>query len=101
MRTIDMTCPKCNGTMVLNGQGDYAFLTCPYCGTLPRTLVESDRIKRARIEAQMEETYLAYRYMDRQDRIMERRTDRRIQLRIICAVAVTALVMIVIFFSQG
>ena len=43
MRTIELTCKKCNGTMEVNE--DEGKIVCPFCGTT-NWIVESDEIRR-------------------------------------------------------
>ncbi len=100
MKFVQMTCNRCNATMMLEKHDDYSSISCPYCGNGKGLLIESDRVKVARMKADTEQLKLTLRHQKHLDYMNEYRSRRKTQIVIICAFAVITLVLIGIFLHQ-
>ncbi len=99
MKTIRTTCRNCHGRMTLEEHGAYYRLSCPFCGSA-EILMGNDRVQVAQIEADTDRLGMAYRHLEHLDYLEEAHTRRRIQIAIICAFALIALVLTWIFMTQ-
>ena len=100
MKIIDMTCQKCNGTMVLD-KNDSSSIFCPYCGNSEKIMIESDKVKIAKLRAETERLDISLSYRERQDYRDENRSKRRIQLWIIVFIALVVLGLLWVFMHMN
>ena len=70
---------------------------CPHCGNSATLLVESDRVKVARMQAEVAQTDIALRYREHRDRMGMDLYRFRGQIISICSLAAVILVLIGIY----
>ena len=99
MKTVRLTCKKCNATLQLAKYADSTRLFCPYCGSSTTLLVESDQVKLALIRAEAELDQARLQFSAHRDAVDEARTCRRIQIGFICAFALITLILAVIWLA--
>ena len=91
MKTIQLTCSRCNATMMLEKRGNQSSIFCPYCGNSTNLLIESDRVKVAQIKADTERLGMELSFREHRDYLAEAHSRRKGQIVIICIfAAVTA-----------
>ena len=101
MKFVKLTCSKCNGTMTVEDHGAYSRVSCPYCGSSAGMLVESDRVKVARLMAETEQLNRAFSYLEHRDYLSADWFRQKAQIVIICVFVVIILVLIGIFLGQA
>ncbi len=101
MKSVQVTCSRCNAPMTLEKHGSYSDVSCPYCGNKSTLLIESDRVKIARTRENTERFSLRLRYREHLDFLTEARARRRIQLVIICVFSLITLILIGIFLTRS
>ncbi len=69
MRTIQLTCSRCNATLFLEKERGYTRLSCPYCGGSMKLLMDSDRVRIAEIQADTDRLGMAYSYKKHRDHL--------------------------------
>ena len=77
MKSIQLTCSRCNATMVLEKHGNYSSISCPYCGSSTDLLIESDRVKVAQIREDTERLGMTLSYREHQDSLLEAHSRRK------------------------
>ena len=101
MKSIQLTCSRCNATMMLEKHGSYSGISCPYCGSTAELLIESDKVKIAQIREDTERFGMTLRYREHRDYLAEARSRRRIQIAVISVFALIALILIRAWTGSG
>ena len=94
MRMIRMNCSRCNASLTFRQYGELTTVVCPYCGNDVRLLVESDRVRIARLQADTARAELALEYSKHRDEVAAQRSLLRIRTVIICVVALVVLILL-------
>ena len=97
MKTIHMTCPRCNASLSLERIGEHAAFFCPYCGNETRMLVDSDSVRMARYHEETEMARIRLMAERHRDEVMAERRLFRIRTGIICAVSLIVLVLALVW----
>lgn len=69
MHTIQLTCSRCGATLLLERNHSCTALSCPYCGSDMRLLMDSDRVRIAEIKAKTDRLGMAYSYRKHRDHL--------------------------------
>ena len=99
MRTIQLTCSRCNATMFLEKNRSFSRVSCPYCGGSTELIIESDRVKVAELIADTERMNMALSYKKHRDRISMEQAIQKSRVILICIATLTVLCLI--FFSAA
>lgn len=67
MRTIQLTCSRCNATMFLERDRGFTKLSCPYCGGSMKLLMDSDSVRIEEIRADTDRMSMEYSYRKHRD----------------------------------
>ena len=95
MRTIQMTCSRCNATMFLEKNRGFSSLSCPYCGG-KLLLVESDRVKIEEIRADTDRFGMALNYRTHRDHLAADVITKNFKGILIAAGVLLALILIAV-----
>ena len=94
MRTIQLTCSRCNATMFLEKNRNFSRLSCPYCGGSTELIVESDRVKVAEILADTERMSMELSYKKHRDHMSMDQAMQKARVILICIATVIVLCLI-------
>lgn len=98
MRTIQLKCDRCSGTLFLEKDKGFARLNCPYCGGTMKLLMESDRVRIAEIQADTDRFGLALSYLKHRNRLA---LDWVTQNSRLVLIGLAALIIIIVMASNS
>ena len=69
MHTVQLACSRCNATMFLERSRGLTKMSCPYCGSSMKLLVDSDSVRIEEIRADTDRLGMAYSYRKHRDNL--------------------------------
>lgn len=90
MKSVQLTCNRCNAMLHVERAKGYSKITCPYCGNYMQLIFDSDMVRTTEIKADVAKAEIELAYREHRDRL--RFTDRMMLARIVIIGITTVIV---------